>query len=72
MAKYKKRKDGRYATSVYLGNKRYYIYGKSVSELEKNKRQLIIDYELGLTLRSKEVLFKDYKLVWFDAKKTND
>ena len=60
MAKYKKRKDGRYAT---------YVYVKTISELEKNKRQLLIDYELGLSLHSKDVLFKDYKYVWFDNKK---
>ena len=69
MAKYKKRKDGRYATSIYLNKKRFYVYGKTISELEKNKRQLLIDYELGLSLHSKDVLFKDYKYVWFDNKK---
>lgn len=30
MAKYKKRKDGRYATSIYLNKKRFYVYGKTI------------------------------------------
>ena len=52
-----------------MNKKRFYVYGKTISELEKNKRQLLIDYELGLSLHSKDVLFKDYKYVWFDNKK---
>lgn len=48
MAKYKKRKDGRYATSIYLNKKRFYVYGKTISELEKNKRQLLIDNRLRI------------------------
>lgn len=68
MAKYKKRKDGRYATTINLGNKQYTIYGKTSQEVDKKKRQKIIDYENGPISHSKSVLFKDYKMVWFENK----
>lgn len=69
MAKYKKRKDGRYATTIRLGKKQYTVYGKNSQEVDRKKRQLIIDYENGLALHSQNVLFKDYKMVWFESKK---
>ena len=69
MAKYTKRKDGRYITSVTLGNKKYYIYGKTIKEIDKKIIDLKVKYEQGLLLKSPNVLFKDYKMRWFESKK---
>lgn len=67
--KYKQRKDGRYSTSIRLGGKQYTVYGKTTKEVEKKKRDLIVNYEQGELLKSGKVLFKDYKEQWFKAKK---
>lgn len=69
MAKYKKRKDGRYATTINLGGKQYTVYGKTNKEVDIKKRELISKYDRGLLLESKNMLFKDYKEIWFNAKK---
>lgn len=69
MAKYTKRKDGRYITSVTLGNKKYYIYGKTIKEIDRKIIELKVKYEQGLLLKSPNVLFKDYKMRWFKSKK---
>lgn len=69
MAKYKKRSDGRYYTSITLDNKKYFVYGNTAKEVDKKKTNLILKYEQGLELRSKNVLFKDYKMLWFETKK---
>ena len=68
MAKYKKRKDGRYCTSITL-DKKYFVYGKTCKEVDKKIIELKVRYEKGLTLKSSNVLFKNYKYVWFDNKK---
>ena len=69
MAKYKKRKDGRYHTSITLDGKKYELYSKSIKELDKKVIELRVKYEQGLMLKSPTVLFKDYKERWFEAKK---
>lgn len=69
MAKYKRRKDGRYATTINLGGKQYTVYGKTNKEVDIKKRELISKYDRGLLLESKNILFKDYKEIWFNAKK---
>lgn len=66
--KYKQRKDGRYSTSIRLGGKQYTVYGKTAKEVEKKKRELIVNYEQGQLLKNGKVLFKDYKEQWFKAK----
>lgn len=40
MAKYKKRKDGRYATTINLGGKQYTVYGKTNKEVDIKKENL--------------------------------
>ena len=35
MGKYKQRKDGRYATSITLGGKRYQVCAKTIKEVDK-------------------------------------
>ena len=61
MAKYKKRKDGRYHTSITLDGKKYELYSKSIKELDKKVIELRVKYEQGLMLKSPTILFKDYK-----------
>ncbi|MEG0166100.1 tyrosine-type recombinase/integrase [Anaerorhabdus sp.] len=72
--KYKKRKDGRYSTSVFLGynedgkkvNK--VVYGYSIQELEENKSQIIVKRASGLKMRKQGILFKTYAKNWFENK----
>ncbi len=69
MAKYKKRSDGRYHTSITLDGKKYEFYSKSIKELDKKVLEAKVKHEQGLLLKSPNVLFKDYKMRWFEAKK---
>ena len=44
MAKYKKRKDSRYCTSITL-DKKYLVYGKTCKEVDKKIIELKVRYE---------------------------
>ncbi len=68
MAKYKQRKDGRYATSITLGGKRYQVCEKTIKEVDEKLFQIKYKYEQGILVRSKEAIFKDYKWEWFKTK----
>ncbi len=68
MGKYKQRKDGRYVTTLTLGEKKYYVYGKTIKEIDKKRANMINNYEQGLLLKSKAAIFKDYKWEWFKTK----
>lgn len=68
MAKYKQRKDGRYATSVTLGGKRYQICEKTIKEVDKKRVNMINEYEQGLLLKGKGAIFGTYKWEWFKIK----
>ena len=68
MGKYKQRKDGRYATSITLGGKRYQVCAKTIKEVDKKLFQIKSKYEQGLILRSTEALYKDYKWEWIKTK----
>lgn len=68
MGKYKQRKDGRYVTTLTLGEKKYYVYGKTIKEVDKKRANMINNYECGLLLKSKAAIFKDYKWEWFKTK----
>lgn len=77
MAKrYKKRKDGRYATNVTVG--RDYntgnpiivkVYGTTIEELENNKAIVKSDYLKGNNIITKKVIFHDYASRWLALKK---
>lgn len=69
MAQYKKRKDGRYITSLTLDGKKYYLYGNTIKELDRKKIEMISKYEQGKSLKSNNVRFKDYKWIWYETKK---
>ena len=77
MAKYKKRKDGRYKTSITTNvldengkKKRVYVYGKSIAELERNKAEALTNLERGIYVFDKDMLFKDYKWNWLKLYKS--
>lgn len=69
MPRYKKRKDGRYASSVSINGKRHYFYGSTIKELENKKIEFINNIKFGETMSNSKMFFKDYKLIWFDSKK---
>ena len=75
MAKYKKRKDGRYTSSINIGLKengkpeKIFIYGKSIKELESNRIEALMNLKNGTFIRNKEVLFEEYAKKWLKSKK---
>lgn len=69
MAKYKKRKDGRYESTITINGKKHHVYGTTIKEVETKKLELINNVKLGHCNLSSKTLFKDYKSRWFDAKK---
>lgn len=66
MAKYKKRKDGRYATTINLGNKQYTVYGKTSQEVEKRKDKKLSIMKTDLFCIAKAYYLKIIK--WFGLK----
>lgn len=76
MAKYKKRADGRYSTTVQNGYKPngkpnlISIYAKTIRELEekRDKTRREINFH---SFVDEKVKFKDYAYQWFETKKIN-
>ena len=70
----KKRKDGRYATTVTLGydscgrRMQTTVYGRTKAELEKAKAQVLLDVDRGIFVKDKSVTFGAYASKWYDAK----
>ena len=77
MAKYKKRKDGRYYTLISDGYKpdgsrnRIPVYGKTISELEENKLQLQMKIRQGIPIKDSNVTLEEYANNWFETYKSN-
>lgn len=77
MAKYKKRKDGRYAAWVTTdeinpetGKRvRIQVYGRSVAELERKKAEVIEQTSKGIYVSEKNVTFGAYKWKWLELYK---
>ena len=75
MAKYKKRKDGRYCALVTIGKDsngkliRKAVYGSTIKELEENKAKMIVDAEHRMYVKDKTVKWKDISQKWFAGKK---
>lgn len=77
MARYKKRADGRYHTSVgtnavnpETGKKiRISVYGRSISELEQNKAKVLEDLEKGIYVFDRTSTFGKYKWTWLELYK---
>ncbi len=79
MAKYKKRKDGRYAANVVIGfdeetGKRIYaptIYAKSISELESKKSEIKVSLNNGTYADDKGTTIKKWGKTWLDIYKSS-
>ena len=78
MAKYKKRKDGRYAAWVTTdeinpetGKRvRIQVYGRSIAELERKKAEVIEQTSKGIYVSEKNVTFGAYKWKWLELYKS--
>ena len=57
MPRYKKRKDGRYASSVSINGKRHYFYGSTIKELENKKIEFINNIKFGETMSNSKMFF---------------
>ena len=62
MAKLKKRPDGRYQLTFMYDGKKYFVYGSSRADLEKNKTKKLLQLEQGSLDRDNPVLDKYYDL----------
>lgn len=81
MARYKKRADGRYYTSIPTGiiddetgeEIRVPVYGRTISEFEANKDAVKAKILTGTYANDKGTTFSEYKWHWFDTyiKNTN-
>ena len=78
MPKYKKRKDGRYCTTIDTGEInqqtgkkiRIPVYGRTISELERNKAELISQIATGTRVCNQETTFETYKWKWLEIYKS--
>ena len=78
MAKYKKRKDGRYSAHVHIGyddkGKQIFspmIYAYSIQELEKKKAEIKNSVDKGIYADDKGKTLKKYAEEWLEAYKSN-
>ena len=79
MAKYKKRADGRYYTTIQTNEinpdtgerVRIPVYGKSITEFEDNKARIRDEINKGIYTNDKGILFSDYKWTWLETYKSN-
>lgn len=75
MAKYKKRADGRYATTVTIGHDatgkvlKVFLSAKSEAELKKKVIQTQINIQSGKLLKESSMLLKDYTKDWYAINK---
>lgn len=76
-AKYKKRKDGRYATSVQIGfdesgkSIRKKVYGKTISELEEKVSRMKMDLADGRYSDCKNITLSEWSEKWLKVYKSN-
>jgi len=66
----KKRKDGRYAKKVTLPNgKKPFVYGRTLKELNENRDDLLLQYNLGATDIDKTITVEKWGEKWWKIKK---
>lgn len=76
MAKYKKRKDGRYATTVMVGYKpdgrpdNVFLAAKTEKELRNKIVELKMKMKTGELFKNSDMLLKDYAATWLDTYKS--
>lgn len=69
MGKYKKRKDGRYVTSVVVNGKKKYIYGKTITEVDMKLSQIKTDSSRGMYSDDKGMTVKKWGKKWLETYK---
>ena len=71
----KKRKDGRYSTTITVGyddlgkRQRVTVYGSTKAELMQNKAKVLVDLDKGIYIRDKSITFGEYSRQWLADKK---
>lgn len=77
MAKYKKRKDGRYCTNVYTGEYgnngqriKITLYAKTIRELDSKVIELKYKLQNGGYIKSKNMHFSEYANSWYETYKS--
>lgn len=77
MAKYKKRKDGRYATTVLVGYKpdgkpnNVFLSAKTEKELKDKIFELKMKMKTGAVVKTSDTLLKDYADSWLETYKAS-
>ena len=77
MGKYKKRKDGRYATTVMIGYKadgrpnNVFLSAKTEKELRNKIVELKMKMKTGEAIKTSDTLLRDYADSWMDTYKTS-
>ncbi len=74
MARLKKRSDGRYAKQVVVGHKdgkpiKKTVYGKTLDELDKNYRALMLDIERNIDVIANSITVEDLSKEWYRIRK---
>ena len=75
MAKYKKRADGRYSTSIIVGRtedgavKRKIIYGRTIAELDNNIADFKSLKNKGIIIDDKNLTVGEWALKWLELYK---
>lgn len=64
--KYKKRKDGRYQTSVVVDGVKKYIIAKTADELDNKITEINYKKLKGISQPFSDITFKQYADKWFD------
>lgn len=71
MARHKKRKDGRYSTTITINGKKHYIYGTTQRELEEKKLSLKMEYEKNHLVKTSGMPLSNYADNWFHTLQEN-
>lgn len=71
MARLKKRKDGRYSTTITIDGKKHYLYGTTQRELEQKKINLKMEYEKNHLVKTSNMLFSVYADNWYHSFQEN-
>ncbi|MGN0180824.1 MAG: tyrosine-type recombinase/integrase [Candidatus Ornithomonoglobus sp.] len=73
MAKYKKRADGRYCTSIMLNidgeKKKKYVYGKTIKEVDDKIAELRAASNKGIVVDDREVTAEQWAKLWLETYK---
>lgn len=67
MARYKKRSDGRYATTLSLDGKKYFLIARTQRELDLKKQHLLSEYEKNHLVKSSSMPFEEYCDNWYHS-----